>query len=130
VQPSQNRNYNRIFSISKGTFMPAIHLIERGDYPQNLVRLDREHHEWESGNWYLKLDKAEQLVGGMLYLHEAQDVRSRFGGKILSVREIADGADKGRVVFRFQAQPAGVDIRAGRDNWSQEMKIVWEESGD
>ena len=105
--------------------MALLHVIERGGYPENLVRLDRERHEWESGNWYMSSDNAHRLVGSMLYLHEAQDKRARFGGEILGVRMVIDEKGKERAVFRFKAMQEAVNVWAGRDGWSQEMKIVW-----
>lgn len=105
--------------------MAMLHVIERGDYPQNLVCLDRARHEWESGNWYMSSETAQRLPGGMLYLHEAQDKRARFGGHILGVRMVIDEKGKERAVFRFRAMREAVGVWAGLDGWSQEMKTVW-----
>ena len=102
--------------------MPAIHLIERlGNYQC----VDKVSNEWESGYWVVAEDTAAQLVGGQLYLHDAQDKPSRFGGDILSFRVHRGGDQDGRVVFRFKPTPHCKNVRAGRDAWGNEKKIVW-----
>lgn len=105
--------------------MASLHLIERGDYPENLVCVYKQRHEWESGNWYISFENAQRLIGSMLYLHERQDKLARFGGEILSVRTVPDAKGKQRVVFHFKAMREAVGFRAGLDGWSQEMKIIW-----
>jgi len=105
--------------------MPSLHLIEKGEFSENLKCVDKEKNEWESGFWAIVPDTAQRLVGGTIHLHAAQDRRSHFGGDILGFRVATEDAHKGRVVFRFRATPDGRDVRAGPDNWSQEKKFVW-----
>lgn len=105
--------------------MATIHLIERGDFPENLVRLDAAAHEWESGFWYVSKETAERLVGGTILLHEAQDKPSRFGGEILGYRVVEDGPDTGKVAFRFRASKDAVGRRSGPGGWGMEKRIDW-----
>jgi hypothetical protein len=105
--------------------MPTLHVIERGDFPENLTCLNKEKNEWESGFWAIIPETAQRLVGGTICLHEAQDKRSRFGGEILSFRIATEEKHKGRVAFRFRATQEARDVRAGLDNWSQEKKFCW-----
>lgn len=105
--------------------MATIHFIEKGNFPQNLVRLDKDTHEWESGFWVVAKDTAERLIGGLILLHTAQDQPSRFGGEILNYRIVEGGDHDGKVAFRFRASKDSVGIRAGRDGWGMEKKIVW-----
>lgn len=103
--------------------MPAIHLIER----VGLVRrLSRDSQEYESGNWVVSEETAARLVGGHLFLHDAQDKPSRFGGRILGWRALEEGVeDAGRIVFRFLASEDHQGVNAGRDGWGNEKKLVW-----
>ena len=105
--------------------MHALHLIEKGDFPEYLKPVDKEKDEWESGFWAIIPETAERLVGGRIYLHKAQDMRSHFGGDILSFRIATEGKHAGRVAFRFRATGDAREVRAGLDNWSQEKKFVW-----
>lgn len=101
--------------------MPAIHLIENADV---LTCVDRANHEWESGDWYVSREAAEQLVGGDLYLHKAQDAPSTFGGRIIAYRIHEAGSPlAGKVVFRFVFAPPyrGVISRGG---WGMEKKYI------
>lgn len=104
--------------------MAAIHLIERLG---NMVCVDKEKHEWESGKWAVSFETAQRLVGGHLYLHQGQDKPSYFGGKILSFYMLSEseGELSGRIVFRFIASKDHKDVKAGRDGWGNEKKLVW-----
>ena len=99
--------------------MAAIHLIENEG-----IMAKVGVHEYESGNWHVAVRTAQQLVGGDLYLHPAQDAPSSYGGTILSFRVMAaDEVAPGRIVFRFRFSPPyrGVQSRGG---WGQEKKYV------
>lgn len=102
--------------------MPAIHLIERHE---NVHHTDKEKGEWESGDWVVSEETAQRLVGGHIYLHRAQDKPSHFGGEILSFHVLSSGPAAGRVVFRFRAAITCKDVKAGREGWGNEKKIVW-----
>ena len=104
--------------------MNRIHLIERGDFPENLVRIEKENHIYDSGFWFVAQATAERLVGGQLYLHDAKDKPARFGGTILGYRVAEGGANEGKIVFRFQASMDAKGVRAGREGWGMEKKIV------
>jgi hypothetical protein len=106
--------------------VPRIHLIEKGDFPENLVRLDRNTHVWESGFWTLSRNTAEHLVGGWIFLHDAQDKPARFGGEISHFQIPESGVNEGKVSFRFSASKDAVGVRAGKDGWGMEKKIVLE----
>ena len=104
--------------------MPKIHLVER---ITNVKLLSKEQNKWTSYSWMISEETAQKLVGGEIYLHKAQNAPSHFGGKILSYELLDDqhGADAGRVVFNFQAGLEYKNIKAGKDAWGMEKKIVW-----
>ena len=102
--------------------MPAIHFIERHE---NVHPTDKEKGEWESGDWVVSEETAQRLVGGHIYLHHAQDEPSHFGGEILSFHVLSSGSADGRVVFRFCASITCKGVKAGREGWGNEKKIVW-----
>ncbi|MHB0982504.1 MAG: hypothetical protein ACYC02_03880 [Thiobacillus sp.] len=102
--------------------MPTIHFVER---LQNVHRVDKDKNEWESGYWVVSEDTAQRLVGGYIYLHRGQDEPSHFGGKILSFHVHPNGLEAGRIVFRFHAGLEFKGVKAGRDGWGNEKKIVW-----
>ncbi|MFZ4436851.1 MAG: hypothetical protein ACOYOS_00330 [Syntrophales bacterium] len=104
--------------------MPAIHFVERlGNYHC----VDSISNEWESGHWVVAEDTAQRLVNGMgqIYLHDAQNEPSRFGGDILSFRVHRGGNLDGRLIFRFKPTPQCKNVRTNRNGWGNEKKIVW-----
>ncbi len=104
--------------------MSKIHLIER----VTAVKLiSKERNEWASYRWVISKDTAEKLVGGEIYLHKGQDKPSHFGGKILSYEILSEseGEDAGRIIFNFQAGLEFKDVKAGKEGWGMEKKIVW-----
>jgi len=104
--------------------MPQIHLIER---VSELKITNKENQEWDSYCWKVTEETANKLVGGNIYLHRAQDKPSHFGGEILSYRVLGenDGYLPGRIVFNFRASADCKAVRAGKDGWGMEKKIVW-----
>ena len=98
----------------------VVHFIERMGH----VRcLDKAQSLYESGWWAISEQTAQELVGGRLYLHKAQDKPSFFGGTIQSCRVETEGEWPGRVLFTFVADLAGKGVRAGKDGWGMERKI-------
>ena len=104
--------------------MSSIHLIER---ITNVKMLSKEKNEWASYCWAVTKETAKKLIGGDIYLHKAQDKPSHFGGKIFSYDVVpADaGEDAGRIIFNFQAGLEYKNVKAGKDGWGMEKKIVW-----
>jgi hypothetical protein len=104
--------------------MSKIHLIER---ITNVKLLSKEKNEWASYSWVLTEETAQKLVGGEIYLHKGQDKPSHFGGKILSYELLPESAGKeaGRIVFNFCAGLEFKNIKAGKEGWGMEKKIVW-----
>ena len=101
----------------------AICLINRDN--TGLHSLKYSEGTWETGNWHVSETRALSLIGKRIYLHDAQDKPSRFGGTILGFRTAPpDHAAAGRVIFTFKADEQGRDFHAGRDGWSQEQKII------
>ncbi len=103
--------------------MAAIHFIER---VQNMSSIDKPNNIWESGDWVVAQPTAQELIGGNIYFHSTQDGPSYFGGEITGFRVIPDDAENaaGRIVFIFKPTIAHKNIRAGRDGWGMEKKIV------
>ena len=102
--------------------MSVIYLVER---LENVHRVDKDKNEWESGYWVVSEESARRLIGGHIYLHRGQDEPSHFGGEILSFHLHPSGPEAGRVVFRFRAALEFKGVKAGRDGWGNEKKIVW-----
>lgn len=109
--------------------MAKIHLIER---IVNLKITNKENNEWDSYCWAVTEETAAKLVGGQIYLHKAQDKESHFGGTILSYRVLGPDANEavgeipGRVVFNFKASVDCKNVKAGKDGWGMEKKIIWD----
>jgi hypothetical protein len=101
--------------------MNAIHLIERIN---NFKLINPNAYEYDSYAWYVNKDTAEKLVGGNIYFHKAQKQPSFFGGKITSYRVLEEGADAGRVVFRFQVSKDCRDVMTDKSGWTYEKKIT------
>lgn len=98
--------------------MPSIHLIAKKQLNVHPVR--GSDGEWESGYWPVTEERAKELVGAKLYLHEMQSGPSYFGGTVLSYR-VSDEGD-GRYIFRFKFDAACKGNVSPR-GWSQEMKF-------
>ena len=101
--------------------MPAIHFIERDG---NILPTEIKG-EWESGYWVMSTETAQRLIGGLIYMHSAQDKPSHFGGEILSFHVLSSGPYAGKTVFRFRADGSCKGFRTGRDGWGNGKKIVW-----
>ena len=108
--------------------MPKIHLIEK---LANFHTIDKESRVYETFCWAVTEANAAKLVGGQIYFHKAQDKPSYYGGTIISYRVLPDDANgpyeiPGRIVFKFKASLDCKDIKAGKDKWIMEKKIVWD----
>lgn len=103
--------------------MASIHFIER---MQNMHSIDKSNNIWESGNWVIAVPTAQELVGGNIYFHSAQDGPSYFGGEIIGFRVIPEDAkdNPGRIIFSFKPSIEHKNVRAGADGWGMEKKIV------
>ena len=67
---------------------------------------------YESGNWDLRPDEPDLLVGGIICLHQTKAKPSYFGGRIDSYHEIEERGRLGnKVVFRFTASASAKDIK-------------------
>ncbi|KNY20256.1 hypothetical protein [Methylobacterium sp. ARG-1] len=70
---------------------------------------------YESGNWTVSDQRADEAVGGRIYLHETKKGRSWHGGTIQSWRAF----DTNRKVFTYRAHG---DIRVVcSGGWGQEQ---------
>jgi hypothetical protein len=99
-----------------------IHLVVREDL--HLKSVSPPDKVWDSGNWVVATDTAQQLVGKSVYLHKKRSTPSFFGGTILSYRVIDSGGDAGRVVFRFRFDESHRGVSTSRSGWGQEKKIT------
>lgn len=96
--------------------MKIVHLISKKDAKTgqyiNLVPQGNNIHL--SGCWVFKLEKAETLEGGWLFLHETKAQRSFMGGLIKEVRPVdlenhlpgieLDRNNPRRVIFKFESR--------------------------
>jgi hypothetical protein len=77
----------------------------------NLTR-GTEPGTWETGFWGVSKTDAAALVGGMVYLHQSKGVRSYFGGRISSFREVQmEPARATKMVFGFVFEERGRDAQ-------------------
>jgi hypothetical protein len=73
---------------------------------------------YESGNWVVSDERANEAVGGRLYLHETKKGRSWHGGTIQSWRAFDDT----RKVFTYKAEG---EVRVlYLSGWGQEQATV------
>lgn len=98
-----------------------IHLIERLNH---MGPVARGSTIYESGWWAISAKTAERLKGGNIYFHKAQAKDSYFGGVILDYRIETEGEWVGRIIFKFQSDPACRGVSAGKGGWGMEKKIL------
>ncbi|MGQ0749401.1 MAG: hypothetical protein ACT4PS_02590 [Betaproteobacteria bacterium] len=103
--------------------MTAIHLLERSD---NVRKTDRLKNEWDSGFWDVTEEKAQKLVGALLYLHRSKHQPAHFGGRILSYRTAPAGPFSGRIVFTLRATADCKDVKTNLKGWTNDHKIIWD----
>jgi hypothetical protein len=78
--------------------------------------------EYESGDWVIADDTANDAIGGRIFLHEAQNAAAWHGGRILSVRA---SKETGRKVFVYAVDgPFRVKCKNG---WGREKAIIRED---
>ncbi len=99
----------------------AVHLIESYGV---IAQIDKEAGIYESGNWDISSNTAQQLVGGNIFFHDEQGNPSRLGGIILKWRQVEDDPDKGRIIFTFKSQPEYKGVRTSSHGWGNGMKVV------
>ena len=82
--------------------------------------------EWESGNWAIKPEKAEALVGKRIYFHEKQIEPSYSGGTIKGFTVLPQDHAKypGRIVFTYVPDGEGIGYLAGAEGWRNERKTI------
>lgn len=86
--------------------------------PQGRNHARLGHDVYESGNWTVSDERAEEAVGGRIYLHETKKGRSWHGGTIQGWRAF----DPTRKVFTYKAEG---EIRVVcSDGWGQEQATV------
>jgi hypothetical protein len=92
----------------------------------NIKPLDLATRLYESGNWKVSLQKAEQLVGDRIYFCDKQAAPSFFGGVIQGYRVLPndDPVAPGRIVFSFIADAEGRGFSCGADGWGNEQKTI------
>ena len=82
--------------------------------------------EWESGNWAIKPEKAEALVGKRIYFHEKQIEPSYSGGIIQRFTPLPEDhpIHPGRIVFIYIPDSEGIGYLAGDKGWGNEQKTI------
>lgn len=104
--------------------MSAIHFIQRDLKLRPKPENPKDPSLWRSGFWAVPESKARKLIGGMIYLHERQDGRSKRGGEIVGFEVAKEGDFAGRIIFRFREDPSARGKLTGREGWAMEKKIV------
>jgi hypothetical protein len=100
----------------------AIHLIQKDS---NLLPKPSApgSHIFESGFWYIDLEKAKKLIGKDIYFHEKQISPSFFGGVIKDCR-VEQYEGQARVVFQFEVKVSHRGIRPQNpDGWNRVMNF-------
>jgi hypothetical protein len=100
------------------TFVVHLKCEREGATWKGLITVDPKRHIYESTAWRFDLEKAQQLVGGWIYLHTAKAEPSGFGGKVLLVRQFFDEAEPtNRIAIQFEAAQDARDVEwAGADH--------------
>jgi hypothetical protein len=78
--------------------------------------------EFESGNWAVPAELADQATGAEIHLHERQADKSWIAGRIVGARP--SETMPGRFVFRFKVDRSLQ--RTHRTGWGMEQARVWE----
>lgn len=79
--------------------MPCLHVICRAFL--HVKKIDET--SYESGYWPVSEEYTNQLIGGMLFLHETKSERSYYGGTVKSFRKSGpESPHPGRMIFIFQ----------------------------
>ncbi|MDO6461738.1 hypothetical protein Q4485_13590 [Granulosicoccaceae sp. 1_MG-2023] len=100
-----------------------IHFIEK---EKDFKRLAADANRWESGNWAVTPEVAEEAVGGDIFFHKQRTSPSYFGGKVLSFRQTESDAGEVRVVFEFEMTQGHRGQKTDRKGWTSETKIIRE----
>lgn len=105
--------------------MPSIHLIRKADksLPQ-ITAIAPRSDVFRSGNWAVSEETAATLVGGKIYFHRTKAKPSFYGGTITAFERITQGDDAGRIIFTFESSKDCKGVKASREGWAQEKKIV------
>ena len=79
---------------------------------------------YETGDWVVATATADQCVGGSLFLHDRQRSPSYHGGCVLRWYRASGEEPSARIVFVYRHMPDHSQVSAGREGWSQEIKLV------
>ena len=79
---------------------------------------------YETGDWRVAPATADQCVGGSLFLHDRQRSPSYHGGRVLRWYRAGGEESSARIVFVYRYLPDYCNVSAGRNGWSQEIKLV------
>lgn len=79
---------------------------------------------YETGDWAVAPATADQCVGGSLFLHDRQRSPSYHGGRVLRWYRAGGEEPSARIVFVYRHMPDHSKVSAGREGWSQEIKLV------
>lgn len=79
---------------------------------------------YETGDWVVAPATADQCVGGSLFLHDHQRSPSYHGGRVLRWYRAGGKDPSARIVFVYRHVPDHSQVSAGREGWSQEIKLV------
>ena len=77
------------------------------------------NNKFETGNWTMGQQAADESIGGRIYLHEHQRDVAWHGGKIIAWRP---SDEAGRVIFTYQVD-GPFRVRC-TESWAQEKAIV------
>ena len=102
--------------------LTAVHFIEKKDEDKKLKKINAKSNLWESGNWSVSEARAQELVGGKIYIHKAQRLPSHKGGTVQSYEKVSDT----RFKFVFVAEEDCENVT--EVNWpTGEKKFIWSE---
>ena len=95
----------------------AIHFVCRN--LDSIKKVQGEQNLWENGCWVISDEKAEMLIGAMIYLHDSQNKKSYHGGEIVEVININN-----RRILRYVASMSAKYVAAPKTGWAQEKCYV------
>ncbi|MDP2490733.1 HNH endonuclease [Vibrio splendidus] len=102
----------------------ALHVVEKKVEDKKLACVDEINQEWVTGDWTIGDDTANDLIGGMIYIHRGQKIPSHKGGVVTSFTKESETRKK----FYFRALESAENVVADGPGWGNESKHVWDNS--
>jgi hypothetical protein len=105
--------------------MKAIHVTHKSSDPKHLPRKSiKRPGLYESDAWVVSEERAEELKGSTIYMHQSRDMPSFDGGEIIDFEEVKPKIKYIRVRFFYRKEKDCIGISAPKSGWRNEYRIV------